>query len=394
MQFEALAEFLRAHAARILEDWCRVVRAESAPAYRHDLHGDELLDHLPSLLLILANNLCSDESPQLRKDGEEHGAQRRGHGYTVAEILEEMQVFRQVLMAAVEKFQIANSQIDPIEMAHARLRLVDLIDLSSGASIDRYARDAEAERDAAYAQIELRNQQLTAANEHKDRFLTVLSHELRNPLSAIIAAADTIERMVPADAMIAKPRAIIQRQARHVAHLVDELLDVSRIAYGKIELRPQLVPLQDPIKFAVESTRAEIEANGIKLQVDLPAEPLYVHGDPKRLTQVVSNLLTNARKFTPANGCIKVRLAVEKHQATLRVRDTGIGISAEMLPRIFELFTQADTSLRRRSAGLGIGLTLAKNLIEMQGGHISAHSDGLGQGAEFTICLPLVQLGN
>lgn len=389
MEFESLAAQLRARKENLLRRWCDRVRNEHPGAQREQLEGRELLDHLPSLYDRLVQCLCEQDSPGLEHEGEEHGAQRRAHGYSVAEILDEIRIFRHELMFEMEDLQHSDRVLSPLQWSQARLRMIDLIDRSASTSVDRYARDTGRERDEAYAELQRHNIRLIAADARKDRFLTILSHELRNPLAAIVTATDMLELIGPDNSIISRSRGIIQRQAKHLVQLVDELLDVGRIAYGKIELRRQIVPFQDSVQLVVESTRPSIEGNQVSLQVEMPSQPLPVHADPRRLTQIVLNLVGNAQKFTPAGGQIHIRLSEENGQAVLRVRDTGIGISAEMLPKIFDLFTQADTSMRRQSGGLGIGLTLAKSLVEMHNGHITARSDGLGHGAELEVALPI-----
>src|SRR5262249_4465059 len=175
----------------------------------------------------------------------------------------------------------------------------------------------------------------------------------------------------------------------HLAKLVDDLLDVSRISHGKIELNPRVIDFQESVALAIESCRPIVEAHGLTLSVEMTTEPLRVFADLTRLAQVTTNLLSNAAKFTRAGGSIHVSLRHVGNEAVLRVRDTGIGIAPDMLPRVFDLFAQADSSLNREPGGLGVGLMVAKSLIEMQGGRIEVKSEGDRKGAEFTIRLPL-----
>jgi CheY-like chemotaxis protein/two-component sensor histidine kinase len=226
-----------------------------------------------------------------------------------------------------------------------------------------------------------------AANRAKDQFLALLAHELRNPLAPIATAAALVRRQSPAAAHSAID--IVERQTRHLTRLLDDLLDVSRITRGAIELRRARVPLGDAIHHALEAARPAIEALGHTVALDLPATMLPVDADPTRLEQIIVNVLNNAAKYTPAGGRIDVAAAEEGGEAVLRVRDTGVGIAPEMLPRIFDLFTQGDQSLAHTSGGLGVGLTLVHRLVALHGGRISAHSDGPGRGSEFTIRLPL-----
>lgn len=223
----------------------------------------------------------------------------------------------------------------------------------------------------------------------RDEFLAMLGHELRNPLATIRNAVELLEEEVSDPTVAAEHRAIIERQATHLAQLVDDLLDVSRITMGKILLRRTPVDVSDVVRRAAESVRPSIAGQQQSLTVRVGARPLVVEGDPVRIEQVVLNLLTNANKYTPAGGRIELSADVERGHAVVRVRDTGIGISPEMLPRVFEPFSQADTSLHRSKGGLGIGLTVVKRLVEMQGGSVTASSDGDSRGSEFTVRFPL-----
>ena len=181
---------------------------------------------------------------------------------------------------------------------------------------------------------------------------------------------------------------MLERQVGQMARLVDDLLDMSRITRGKIELRPERIELAPIVLQAVEASRALYRNMGHELSVALPSEPVYLDADPTRLTQVIGNLLNNACKFTDKGGRVWLTIERAGTQAAIRVRDTGIGIAADQLPRLFDMFTQVDTSLERSRDGLGIGLTLVKTLVEMQGGTVEAHSEGLGQGSEFVVRLP------
>jgi PAS domain S-box-containing protein len=228
-----------------------------------------------------------------------------------------------------------------------------------------------------------------AANRAKDEFLALLAHELRNPLAAIVTAAALLRRPnTPADA-VARPAAIVDRQARTLARLLDDLLDVSRITRGRIELRNETVLLAETVTNALEATRPLVDERRHDVALALPARPLYVDGDPARLEQIVVNVLNNAAKYTEPKGRIDVVLSEDAADAVLRVRDTGIGIPAEIMPRIFEAFVQGDRSLAHSGGGLGVGLTLVHRLVELHRGRVEAYSEGPGRGSEVTIRLPL-----
>ena len=218
-------------------------------------------------------------------------------------------------------------------------------------------------------------------------FLAMLGHELRNPLAAIVNAAALLPRAhgPKHDELVA----IVERQVRHVSRIVDDLLDVSRITRGMIALQKVIVDLNNVVARAIEAMRPQIETRRHALEVRLARHALPLHGDPTRLAQIVQNLLSNAVKYTPEGGVIAVTLAREGDTAVLRVRDTGIGMSAALLPTVFEPFVQGDRALDRAEGGLGIGLTLARRLAELHGGSVAAASEGPDKGSEFSVRLPL-----
>ncbi len=230
-------------------------------------------------------------------------------------------------------------------------------------------------------------------DRRKDEFLATLAHELRNPLAPIRNSLQIL-KMPRLDAAIAeRSREMMERQVHHLVRLVDDLLDVSRVMRGKIELRKERVELASVVARAVETVQSLIEAQGHQLMVSLPPESLPLEADPVRLSQVVGNLLTNAAKYTEAGGRIRLTAQREGGEVVLRVRDTGIGIAPDMLPKVFDLFVQVDHSATRSQGGMGIGLTLVKNLVEMHHGTVEARSDGLGKGSEFVVRLPLSAQG-
>jgi len=229
--------------------------------------------------------------------------------------------------------------------------------------------------------------QTTDDSRAKDEFLATLSHELRNPLGAIANAVAALDRRAADEHTAVRLRQIIHRQARHLARLVDDLLDVARAAAGKIALHVQPVDLSEVAAACVASLRASGRAE--RLRVSFRAQSVMVSADATRLAQIITNMLDNAVKFTPAGGAIDVDVVREGQKAVLRVRDTGVGIEPEMLPRIFELFAQAQQPMDRPVGGLGIGLTLSRRLVELHNGTITAASDGPGRGAEFTVRLPV-----
>jgi signal transduction histidine kinase/ActR/RegA family two-component response regulator len=233
-------------------------------------------------------------------------------------------------------------------------------------------------------------QQAEMADRHKNEFLAMLAHELRTPLAPILSAVQILGRQAADNPLVQRAREVVERQALHQARLLDDLLDVSRITRGKIELRRRKLDVRSAVSDVVEGTRPLINAKAQSVSVALPEGPLFVDTDPTRLTQILTNLLNNAAKYTHAGGRIAVVCRREGEQAAVLVRDNGIGIPREMLSRIFDLFAQAEPLTARTQGGLGIGLTLVKNLVEMHGGTVVARSAGRGTGSEFEVRLPLV----
>ncbi len=231
---------------------------------------------------------------------------------------------------------------------------------------------------------------LREADRRKNEFLAMLGHELRNPLAPVRNAVYIMRQPDVPPAELARARDIVDRQISHLARLVDDLLDLSRISRGKILLRKERLDLVELVRAAAEDQRSNLEENGLVLEVELPREPLWVTGDPTRLSQVVGNLLHNAGKFTDAGGHVRLELRPDQgRHAELVVRDTGIGMEPWMVERLFEAFSQADRSLDRSQGGLGLGLALVKGLIDLHGGEVHASSAGLGRGAEFVLRLPV-----
>ncbi len=228
-----------------------------------------------------------------------------------------------------------------------------------------------------------------AANRSKEEFIAMLAHELRHPLAPIRMAMRTLRDPAQRDPDVRRATEVIERQSRHLARLLDDLLDAARLTREKIELRRTATTLQSVVAEALEATRELIDARAHAVTVSLPAPPVWLDADPTRLAQVVGNLLNNAAKYTPPGGRIAVGGATEGGEAVLRVRDSGIGIPPETLPRIFDLFAQGDRTLAHSEGGLGLGLTLARMLVHLHGGTLTAASDGAGRGSEFVMRLPL-----
>jgi signal transduction histidine kinase len=226
------------------------------------------------------------------------------------------------------------------------------------------------------------------ADRRKDEFLATLAHELRNPLAPIRQAALISKAPGATDAQKRWSHDVIDRQVQHMSLLLDDLLDISRVTRGTLALRMQPTELSSIIDTAVETARPTIDAKRHVLSVEVPAEPIQFTADPLRVAQVLSNLLTNAAKYTDPEGQIRLIARCEADSVIIRVADSGIGISAAALPRVFNMFSQVHSTTDRSEGGLGIGLALAQGLIELHGGTIEANSEGLGCGSEFTVRLP------
>jgi two-component system CheB/CheR fusion protein len=233
------------------------------------------------------------------------------------------------------------------------------------------------------------NAELRAADRRKDEFVATLAHELRNPLAPIRNAVRLLQAKGPPDTELAWARSVIDRQAANMSRLLEDLLDVSRIAQGKFELRRTLVPLASVIETAVETSRPAIEAGAHSLEVKLPTTPVHLDADPVRLAQVFANLLTNSAKYTPQGGRITLEAQELGKEVVVAVRDNGIGIAPEILGKLFQMFSQAAAALQRSQGGLGIGLSLVRGLVELHGGRVEARSDGAQKGSEFIVKLPL-----
>lgn len=241
------------------------------------------------------------------------------------------------------------------------------------------------------AELEQIKDAMIQANRAKDDFLAMLGHELRNPLGPIRNALE-VWRMTEAetpDPNVGQMREILDRQVAHMSRIIDDLLDVSRISRGKIVLRQTVLDLVKLAECTINDVHSELESSGLKLQFESPTKPIWVEADATRMEQALTNLLTNARKFTDSGGTVTVRLIADGDMAHIAVRDTGIGMTPEMLASVFEPFSQAEQSLDRSRGGLGLGLSLVRGLMDLHGGEVKVTSAGPGRGCEFTLSLPL-----
>ena len=287
------------------------------------------------------------------------------------------------LIPAVPKV-LAMRSPEELEREITARKLAEENMLKANVELERRVQERTAElQEAALA--------LKEANRRKDEFLATLAHELRNPLAPIRNSLHLMSQPAANAAVQEKARATMERQLKQLVRLVDDLLDINRISKGKLQLVKTPLELSEAINSAVETSRPLIVEMQQELHIDLPPEPVVVDADLVRLAQALMNLLNNAAKYSPKNTVIDLKVERKDSEALITVRDHGIGIASEQLPRIFDIFSQVDPALDRSRGGLGIGLSLVKSLVELHGGTIEARSEGLGKGSEFTIRLPIAK---
>ncbi len=374
---------LQSRTPALIERWSRRAAEEQPHADR--VHEQVLRDQLPQFLQALGRSLAESttaETAPHRGLAAEHGEQRWEAGWSLTELVRDYQILRIVLFEDLEaalQRPLVRREVQAIGLA---------LDEAIAASVAAYVRH----RDAGYHALEqdLRKQaeELREADHRKNEFLAVLAHELRNPMAPILHSVEVLKLLGPVDASVAQARDIVERQIKQMVRLVDDLADLTRIAQGKIELRRTTFDLAAAVAEAIQTTAPLFDAQGHQMAVLLPTEPLRMEGDQARIVQVIVNLLTNAAKYTDNGG--RVRLTAGRHgdEVVLSVQDNGVGIEKEMLGRVFDLFTQIDRSRPRSRGGLGIGLTLVRQLVELHGGRVAVQSDGPGRGSEFLVRLP------
>ena len=296
-------------------------------------------------------------------------------------------------MAAVARHVVTTRDYSPRAQKTTDDEIGILVDAFNSMLDEVHSRTRALEQSNAALKEEVRNREeadaaLRESDRRKDEFLATLAHELRNPLAPIRHAVKLLESASPDDRRRKWSQEVISRQVQRMALLLDDLLDVSRITTGRLQLKKEHVELASLVGSSIETARPLIEAKGHSLQVQLPPEPIQLEADPLRLSQALSNLLTNAAKYTDAGGQIHLGVALVEGYLELTVRDTGIGLSARAIPTLFEMFSQVDSAIDRTEGGLGIGLALVKGLVTLHGGSVDAASEGPGRGSTFTIRLP------
>jgi signal transduction histidine kinase/ActR/RegA family two-component response regulator len=367
-RFADIGSVIEADSDLLIERFVQRACAEQSGAA--GAHFDEMRNMLPALLRAVGRALAqSGDEVAVRHCliAMQHGEQRWKVGWRLAEVVRDYQILRLVILDHLDR-----------NLNHWPLTIRET--MAIGLALD------EAISASVLAYVNHQEQELRQANERQSEFLAVLGHELRNPLTAIVTTLQLLRLQKAVAPAHEEAYAVLDRQVMQLTRLLDDMLDVSRIARGKLQLSKEPIAAQELIRRAVETTGSLFAARGHDLEVVAPQSPVTLLVDPARVEQVLANLLTNAAKYTPPEGKVRVELDVETDHAVIRVSDNGVGISAEMLAKIFEMFAQAP---EHRSQGLGIGLALAKTLLEMHGGSIAAHSDGPGAGSRFACRLPL-----
>ena len=376
----------------LVDLWSERAVEEQPQAKR--VHHAVLHNHLHEFLRTLGRSLAESKDPhncQHCLPASIHGEQRWDAGWSLPEVVRDFQILRLVVVSFLEE------HLDRA-LSHRECLAVGLaLDEAIAASVTTYVKDrdqhlqelgAERALQAKQAQQRLEEQAaaLQEADRRKDEFLAMLAHELRNPLAPVSHAVEIL-RQGAAPAEVQWARGLIERQVQQMTRMVDDLLDISRITRGKLGLHKEPVNIAAIITQAVEEVRPLCDRKKHQLTVSLPAERVWVHADPIRLTQVVANLLNNAAKYSDKGGQIALTADRNGDEITVKVRDNGIGIPAEVLPHVFNPFMQEDRLQDRDKGGLGIGLALVRSLVELHGGSVQAFSAGRGHGSEFTVRL-------
>jgi signal transduction histidine kinase/ActR/RegA family two-component response regulator len=392
--YTEVGEVIQRHVGPIIERWSRRAVQEQPNAQR--VHHAVLVDHLHDFLWTLGHSLMESEASRNGQHclpATEHGEQRWETGWSLAEVVRDYQILRLAILDFLEENlsrPLGYREVLAIGLALDEAIAASVVMYVKGR--EQFNREVEDRRADEDRRIQERLQEqakaLQEADRRKNEFLAMLAHELRNPLAPIRNAVEILRVQAATEAQVQWARGVIERQAQQLTHIVDDLLDISRIARGKIHLQKELVDLVAVMDRAVETARPFIDGRMHKLTITLPDKPLWLDVDPARMTQVGVNLLINAAKFTDEGGQIWLIVEQEQSEAVIKVRDTGLGISAELLPLIFEPFIQGDSSNDGKAGGLGIGLSLVRSLVELHGGNVQAFSDGPRRGSEFVVRLP------
>ena len=378
----------------LIDRWRRRAIQEQSNAGR--VHQSTLLDHFREFLQALGQSLM--ETDEAATNGHClqatcHGEQRWDAGWSLPELVRDYQIFRLVIVDYLE--EVLDQPLEHREVMAIGLALDEAITASVVMYVnsrDEHMRQSEEKRAELDRKIQesLRHkaEALQESDRRKNEFMATLSHELRNPLAPMQNAVDVLRCHATADETVVEVREILDRQVGQMARLLDDLLDVSRIALGKVELHKECVNLATVVTQAVQMSEPLVKMRQIRFDVALPAQTLWLEADSTRLVQVVVNLVNNAAKYTDCGGQVWLTAEREGEEAVISVRDTGAGIAPEFLPHIFDLFTQAEWLEEQSQGGLGIGLALVRRLVDLHGGAIAASSPGLGRGSQFVVRLP------
>jgi signal transduction histidine kinase len=378
-----LADFIVSEKELILQEWEAFARTLKPAAV--DMTQKELRDHAALLLTFIAKDISTSQSADQQAEksrGEEdeknkdcgHGIARLESNFTIEQLVSEYRALRSSVLRLWTKSQSLTCATDIEDI----IRFDEAIDQLLAASVFSFA---EAKRRVEEAE-----------KDRRSNFLAMLGHELRNPLSPISSAATILKKADRDSPVIDKVSDIISRQVSHMAGLIDDLLDVSRVTRGMIEIKLEVVDLKQVIEHAVEQVEPQIQARRQKLLVTTPPEPAIVQVDKKRIVQIITNLLANATKYTPEEGHVQLKVKLRQNDVIISIEDNGAGMAPDFIPQAFELFAQAVRTPDRAEGGLGLGLALVKNLVELHGGQVSCSSEGLGKGSQFTVRLPRQRL--
>lgn len=388
--------------ATILNEW--EVFAKSLPPGKN-MDVGQLRDHAQEILETIARDMgaAQSETEQARKSKGEgrlrrlsldfaakHASLRHDEGFDVNQVVSEYRALRaSVIRLWTDKMEAADAGT-----LYELIRFNEEIDQALTYAVQEFSAITKRTRESVVQELQesedryrALSESLQRADKYKDEFLAILAHELRNPLAPVQTGIEVMRLTEGMPAATEFPLSMMERQMAHLVRLVDDLLDISRISRGKVNLRLEKVDIEESVRQAVEATASYIYSGNRKVFIELPPEPLVVQGDRVRLTQILGNLLSNAGKHTKDDGHIWIVARRDGQQAKIVVRDDGAGIAPEKVGDLFEMFRQLDA---QRKDGLGVGLALARKLVELHGGRIIGHSEGLGQGSEFTLYLPLI----
>jgi len=381
-------------ASILIDRWTRRAVEEQPNAKR--VHQKALLDHLTDFLQALGRTLMETEEANTmghRLPAKVHGEERWEIGWSLPELVRDYQILRLVIVDYLEETlerPLGSREGMAIDLALDEAITSSVVTYAN--SRDEHLRQLEEKRVELDRQVQehLRHkaEALRESDRRKNEFLATLAHELRNPLAPLRNAVGVLQLHLSTDPTVMQIRDIFDRQVQQMARLLDDLHDVSRIAQGKVVLQKQRVNLATVVAQALQMSEPLLKARQLHFEVSLPARQLWLEADTVRLAQIIVNLINNAAKYTERGGRVWLTAETEGKEAVIHVRDTGAGIAAELLPHIFELFTQAEWPEDRSQGGLGIGLALVRKLVELHGGAITASSPGRGQGSEFVVRLP------